>query len=171
MAQITGNKYVLVVIVNTNDHAFNPSKYATFVNKAATVSDDVFGSGSDIVNMASQFAACSFGALDIIPEPNPKWISQTGQTFSTADLLAVEAAPGVVEVDIGIDIDGPSESEIRNAFYSTAITKMDENNLKGLTFPGPFDHVIYVRHACYGSCGWAACEYPNFFCSRPRPCF
>ena len=52
MAQLMGNKYVLVVIGNGNDHAFNPSRYASFGNKAAAVSDDVFGSGSDTVNMA-----------------------------------------------------------------------------------------------------------------------
>ena len=57
MAQLTGNKYVLVVIGNANDHAFNPSKYASFVNKAAAVSDDVYGSGSDTVNVESQYTA------------------------------------------------------------------------------------------------------------------
>ena len=57
MAQLTGNKYVLVVIGNANDHAFNPSKYASFVNKADAVADNVFGSGSDTVNMALQYAA------------------------------------------------------------------------------------------------------------------
>ena len=58
MAQITGNKYVLVVIGNDNEHALNPSKYDYFVNKAAAVSDDAFGSGSDTVNTASQYTAC-----------------------------------------------------------------------------------------------------------------
>ena len=88
------------------------------------------------------------------------------------EISDVEAAPVVVEVDIGIYIEGPSESDIRNAFYSTTITKMDENNLKGLSFPGPFDYFIYARHMCYGSsCSWAACEYPNFFCSPTLPRF
>ena len=86
--------------------------------------------------------------------------------------MAVEAAPGVVEVDIGIVIEGPSESDIRNAFYSTTITKMDENNLKGLIVPGPFDHVIYSMYAFYGSiCGWDACEYPNLSFYPPLPGF
>ena len=55
--------------------------------------------------------------------------------------------PGVVEVDIGINTEGPSESDICNEFYSTTITNMDKNNLKGLTFPGTFDNVIYSIHA------------------------
>ena len=67
MVNLTGKKFVLVVIGNANDHALNPSKYASFVKNAAAVSDDVFGSWSDTVNMESQYAACSFGALAIIP--------------------------------------------------------------------------------------------------------
>ena len=74
------------------------------------------------------------------------------------DLSSDEATPGAVEVDIGIDIEGPSESDIRNAFYSTVITNMDVDSLKEYILPRPFDHVIHARYVCYGSsCGFAAC--------------
>ena len=54
MAQIKGNKYVIVVIGNANDHAFNTSKDDYFVNKAAIFSNGVFGSGYNKVNVVSQ---------------------------------------------------------------------------------------------------------------------
>ena len=166
MASLTGNKYVIVVIGDATDHAFNPSKYTSYEGidaKATAVSEDVFGGGSDVVNMKSQFDACSFGELQIIPEPDPAWINEaSSQTFSAADLSEVESAPGVVTVSLDILIDGASESDIRNEFLYQAISKMDVDGSKGLVFPGPFDHVIYARHACYGGdCGWAACEYPS----------
>ena len=43
-------------LANANGYSFNPIKYASFDNKVAAVSDDIFGSGSDTVNMASQYA-------------------------------------------------------------------------------------------------------------------
>ena len=66
MALITGNKYIVVVIRDAADHALNPSKYISYEvidAKDNAVSEDVFGGGSDVVNMKSQFDACSFGEL------------------------------------------------------------------------------------------------------------
>ena len=82
--------------------------------------------------------------------------------FIAADLSEVQSAPGVVSVSLDVLIDRASESDIINEFLYQAISEMDVDGYKGMVSPGPFDHVIYARHACYGGdCGWAACEYPS----------
>ena len=78
MASLTGNKCIVVVIENAADNTFNPSKYTSYEgidSKATAVSEDVFGVGYDVVNMKSKFEDCSFGKLQIIPEPDPAWIN------------------------------------------------------------------------------------------------
>ena len=103
MASLTGNKYIVVVIGGAADHTFNPSKYCSYEcidAKATAISEDLFGGGSDGINVKSQFEACLFGYLEIIPEPDPAWIHAPSQTFSAVDHSDVDSAPGVVMVNL-----------------------------------------------------------------------
>ena len=65
-----------------------------------------------------------------------------------------EVATGVIEVTIGISINGSSSAAIENA-ATTAV-----NAQLGITLPGPYDYVLFSLENCYGSsCGWAGYAY------------
>ena len=67
-----------------------------------------------------------------------------------------EVATGVIEVTIGISINGSSDSAIETA-ATTAV-----NAQLGITLPGPYDYVLFSLEECYGSdCGWAGYAYIN----------
>lgn len=133
LATVTGDKYMLVVkVTDVNGLARSES--------AAQIGDNFF---NDSVNMKSQFFDCSFGQLNLKPGAiDPPH----------------EAAPGVIEVDIGLaltDTSLPNRYSIRNAVTSAVQAKL------GFNLPGPYDHVLYVLEKCYFDCGWAAYAYIN----------
>jgi len=105
-----------------------------------TISDDVFGTSGDPVNLKSQLYACSMGRLNVIAGDN-----NSGQIDQS-----VYKAPGVIAVKLGISITNTARADVRNAI-TTAV-----QNLLGVTLPGPYKHVMYVLKACYVDCGWAA---------------
>ena len=116
------------------------------VNPCYTYSDEVFGTGVDPVNLKSGLEECSWNQLTVVPQ-------LAIQDSATPDM---EVAPGVIEVSIGISLDGNSDSAIRNA-VTTAVT-----NKLGHSLPGPYDYVLYSLEKCYGTdCGWAAYAYIN----------
>lgn len=104
-------------------------------DSAATISDKIFGTYGDPENMKSQFEACSFNKLKIT------------NNYSR-DISRHLAAPGVVEVTIGVSL-----SNSRGAIYSAAV-QATQSKL-GFTLPGNFDHVMFVLEDCYQDCGWA----------------
>ena len=59
LAETTGNKNVLAVLVRGADASTTASK--------ADISDSIFGTNGDLVNLKSQYAACSFDAVNITP--------------------------------------------------------------------------------------------------------
>ena len=63
LATVTGNKPVLAVRVIGADSS-------TTANMTE-ISDSIFGTNGDPVNLKSQFASCSFNKLNITPAPNP----------------------------------------------------------------------------------------------------
>ena len=64
-----------------------------YPHDAETMSDKVFGTKGDPVNLKSQMAACSFGKLNIMAgNPDSPLPSD----------IEIEEAPGVIEVDIGV---------------------------------------------------------------------
>ena len=134
----TGNKPMLVVkVTDVNGLAQDETP--------AVISDDVFGTSGDTVNLKSQMNACSMGRLTIIPgDNNSGRISQS-----------VYSAPGVISVTIGVSLETKSPTEIRNA-VTTAVQKK-----LGVTLPGPYKNVIYVLETCYVDCGWAAYAFVN----------
>ncbi|KAL7443021.1 hypothetical protein ACHAXM_008755, partial [Skeletonema potamos] len=102
--------------------------------------DEVFGTGVDVNNLKSGLEACSWNQLNVVVgnnDPN-------------------EVAQGVIEVNIGISLNGSTRSDVRNAVTTAVQTKL------GYTLPGPFNYVLYSLESCYGTdCGWAAYAYIN----------
>lgn len=77
----TGDKTVLVLRVETTGFRSAPTVSANHLSNA------VFGTDGDPVNLVSQYAACSFGKLTFSP-------------FETSNTSISFAAPGVIEVSI-----------------------------------------------------------------------
>ncbi len=104
-------------------------------DNAATISDKIFGTYGDSENMKTQFEACSFNKLKIT------------NNYSR-DISQHLAAPGVVEVTIGVSLNNN-----RGAIYSAAVQATKAK--LGFDLPGNFDHVMFVLENCYTDCGWA----------------
>ena len=142
---VTGNKPILAVKV------FDVNGVAR-AESVATISDDIFGSGSaannryssstDPVNLASQLYECSMETLEVVPGDSPH-----------------NEAPGVINVTIPLDItsgtDAGSRYDVRNAVTAAVQAKL------GFSLPGPYEQVMYVLENCYHDCGWAAYAYIN----------
>ena len=105
---------------------------------------------TDDVNLKSQLEACSFGKLVTVDGPDPAW--NGGAFTSIAD---IEAAPGVLEIDMGVNMAGMSKIDIFNLFKSKTIEALGP---AVTALPGPFDHVLFSRETCLTECGWAACK-------------
>lgn len=111
------------------------------------ISDDIFGTNGDAVNLRTQMSACSMGRVDFRPGDNGNGnIDQT-----------LYVAPGVITVQIDISIESNSRTDIENA-----ITTKVQDKLK-TTLPGPYKHVIYIVEKCYVDCTYAAYAYVNSY--------
>eukprot|EP00581_Thalassiosira_minuscula_P016484 CAMPEP_0183718422 /NCGR_PEP_ID=MMETSP0737-20130205/11683_1 /TAXON_ID=385413 /ORGANISM="Thalassiosira miniscula, Strain CCMP1093" /LENGTH=937 /DNA_ID=CAMNT_0025947977 /DNA_START=95 /DNA_END=2908 /DNA_ORIENTATION=+ len=141
---VEGDKPILVVKVTDASNRARPES-------ATVISDDIFGTNGDPVNLKSQLEGCSMGKLNIIP----------GDNGSELVDQSVYAAPGTIEVTLDIDL---TDSSYSNNDVMNAVTAKVENKLD-LTLPGPYDQVIYVLEQCYYSCGWAAYAYYNSWIS------
>jgi len=134
-----GDKLILavkVIDVNGLAHPDSPT----------TISDNIFGTNGDPVNLKSQMFACSFGKLNIVNEYS---VAIEGQV----------AAPGVIEVEIPISLTLNDRYTIHDAVTVAVQDKLD------LVLPGPFEQVMYVLENCYVGCGWAAYAYINSWMS------
>lgn len=145
---------------------YSHAQYPTQADKAAAVSDDVFGNfsgiGGDTVNLAQQLYDCSFGKLSIVPKPDPNWTGANSATLSNDQFNAACLVndTGVIWVTMTKNLtEYTSEDSIRNEMKALAEAQLPN----GVILPGPFDHVIFVRDRCLaginGGCGYAACEY------------
>ena len=137
-ATYTGKKPVLIVRVTDGNGKAVPQT-------AEQTSDKFFGTQGDLENMKSQFGRCSFGELDIT-------YNDYGDT--TNAIVSKLAAPGVLEVSIGISLKN-NQGTITNAIGRAVETKLGKSNLPNPRFgnylglPGPFAHVLYVVENCY----------------------
>jgi hypothetical protein len=131
----TGDRYFLAVRVAASDKVVAAT--------AASISDDIFGTNGDTVNMVSQFDACSYGKFKIIPGPPPG-----------TDISSSLAAPGVIDVKIPINLQDTTST--RDAVANAITTAVQEK--LGFNLPGPFDAVMYIVEGCYvGDCeSWGA---------------
>ncbi|GFH44516.1 hypothetical protein CTEN210_00990 [Chaetoceros tenuissimus] len=137
LAIVEGTKPILAVRVTD---ASNPVK--VHPDNAALMSDNIFGTNGDPVNLKSQLSACSHGKLNVIPAPD-------------ANLGSAKAAAGTIEVTINVSLEGNSRATIRNAVTQAVQAKL------GYSLPGPFQQVMYMLQGCYVDCGWAAYAYIN----------
>jgi hypothetical protein len=127
----TGDRYFLAVRVTAPDKVVAAT--------ADSISDEIFGTFGDTVNMVSQFDACSYGKFKIIPGPQPG-----------TDISSFLAAPGVIDVDIPINLGTSDRYQVQNAITTAVQTKL------GFDLPGPFDAVMYIVEGCYvGNCAIA----------------
>ena len=111
------------------------------------ISDDIFGTNGDAVNLRTQMSACSMGRVDLRPGDNGNGnIDQT-----------LYVAPGVITVQIDVSIESNSRTDIENG-----ITTKVQDKLK-ITLPGPYKHVIYIVEKCYVDCTYAAYAYVNSY--------
>ena len=116
LAVVTGTKTVYAVRIvhdGTSDTSALTALEPSYT--LATLSDDVFGTragGTDLVNLASQYFACSHGKLDI----NPIGPRTSGNSKVT------NIANGVVEVTVSSactsQCDGTLRNEVTNALNS-----------------------------------------------------
>jgi len=153
-ATYTGKKPVLIVRVTDVNGKAVPQT-------AEQISDKFFGTQGDLENMKSQFGSCSFGELDIT-------YNDYGDT--TNAIVSKLAAPGVLEVSIGISLNN-NQGTITNVIGRAVETKLGKSNLPNprsgnyLGLPGPSAHVLYVVENCYQECRWAAYAYVNSWLS------
>jgi hypothetical protein len=112
---ITGDKKVLVVRIKGTD-------FSTTADMNA-LSDAVFGTSGDPVNLKERFNACSNGTLTMGPYEGT---TDTGVTIDG----------GVAEVDIDFNVAGEKSGTVAN-WAKTAAT-----NLLG-DLPSQFDHVMF----------------------------
>ncbi len=134
--RVQGDKNVLVVKVKDSQNLAVP-------DSTDAISDNIFGTFGDSLNLRSQIKTCSFNTTDMIP----------------AEADSHTKSPGVIEVSINVPLKGSSRSTIQNA----VTTKVQE--LLGRALPANYDHVMYILQGCYGSCGWAAYANTNSFLS------
>ena len=136
LAVVTGNKPILAVKVFDVNNLAHP-------HTPAQMSDNIFGTNGDPVNLASQLNACSMDQLNIVTD------------YDSSVSTALLSATGVLEVNIGVDLTTNSRATIRNAVTAAVQTKL------GVSLPGPFQQVMYNLQGCYVDCGWAAYAYIN----------
>ncbi|MEM1154282.1 MAG: hypothetical protein AAGI44_09080, partial [Pseudomonadota bacterium] len=123
----TDESNVLVLRITTADSAPTPS--------ASQLSDSVFGTYGDPVNLVSQYAACSYGKKTFVPAEGPNIVD------------------GVAEVTVGINAAGSSRYTVMNAATTAA------NALVG-SLGANYDHVLYaIPPGTDGS--WIAFGYYN----------
>jgi len=138
LAVVTGNKTVLVVRVIGPD-----STTPTF--NMGNLSNYVFGTSGDQVNLKKQYAACSYNRLVFNPATHANVVN------------------GVVEVTISQNVSGVENSNVRNAVSNS-------NELKaklGNDWQSKFNHVMYCvpPGTISGTSGWIAYAYVDSWLS------
>lgn len=131
-----GSRTVLVLRVIATD--------ASTTATVAELSDSVFGTSGDPVNLASQMSACSYGQLTMIP-------------YSGTTSTGVTISGGVVEVPINTYVGGRSKGSIDTDITNAATALLG-------SLGGQFDHVMYcVPPGSSGSwIGYGVSASPHF---------
>ena len=137
--QYTGMKSFLAIRVTDSEGRAHS-------DNARTISDKIFGSYGDQINIKSQLSACSHGKVQVTNEYDTR-------TFPWDNKFE---APGVVEITIPISLRGNDRRAIRRELILATQVKLGLESL-----PGPFDNIMYVLEGCYTDCGWAAYAYVN----------
>ena len=135
--KIEGDKNVLVVKVRDSQNRAVP-------DTTDQISDNVFGTSGDPLNLKSQMNACSFDKVDMVP----------------GEAGIHTKSPGVIEVQINMSLVGNGRFTIMNA-VTLAVQQLLEQAL-----PAQYDNVMYVLENCYGAdCNWGAYANRNSWLS------
>ncbi|KAL7505162.1 hypothetical protein ACHAXN_004639, partial [Cyclotella atomus] len=103
------------------------------------MSDKVFGTKGDEINLKTQLAACSAGQYSIIPGTRPGF-----------DISDLQSAPGVIDIKLDISLDN-NRAAVRNAAISKAQEVMAHKfNLPNTTILTTYtDHTLFSLENCY----------------------
>jgi hypothetical protein len=112
-------KEVLVVRIRGNDESTTDSM--------SELSDAVFGTSGDSVNLSERYDSCSYGQLTMEP--------YEGTTATGVSIPGAQYTKGVVEVEISNNIQGADHSTIKNAAVNAATALLGD-------LPSQFDHVM-----------------------------
>ena len=107
----TGDKHFILFRVTDVDGKVYP-------HDAATMSDDMFGTGTDNINLKSQLDACSVGKYNVIPG------SANGNGKNGYDFTGIESATGVIDITIPISFNQPSRYTVKDAAVAAAKEKL-----------------------------------------------
>ena len=138
-----GTKRALIVRVTDRDGLAVPED-------AETISDKFFGTDGDTSTIVSGFRRCSFGKL------------QMSNNYGTDYYDDILAAPGVMELSIGVRLQTSTQEEIAESAQRALALKL------GHELPGPFHHIAFVLEGCYPvetTCEFAAYAFVNHWLS------
>jgi hypothetical protein len=92
------------------------------------LSDAVFGTSGDSVNLSERFASCSYGQLIMKPYEDT--------TTTGVSIPGTQYKIGLVEVEISNNVQGATDDTIKNAAETAARALLGD-------LPDQFDHVIF----------------------------
>jgi hypothetical protein len=130
---VSGTRQVLAVRVIANDRSTTSS--------LSTMSDKIFGTNADTINLVERYDSCSYGQL--VMEP---YRGTTEKGFNIDD--------GVVEVVIDMNVEGVNDGGVRDAARAAATEKLGD-------LSSQFDHVMFCLPPGTAG-GWIA--YGKLYC-------
>lgn len=122
-----GSKKVLIFRVTGT---LNGNETKTPTTDAATVSDAVFGTSTDVVNLRSQYTVCSYQKVDMAPASGP-------------ELTEYLVAPGVIDITVDFVGDSWLTEDLTNAVQEKAQESKESGGL-GLELLD-YDHVSFMK--------------------------
>ena len=131
-----GDKKVVAIRVVAPD--------ASTTSSLSEMSDEIFGTGADAINLSSQYTACSHGKLNFLP-------------FEGTANSGATVTGGVYEVSISQTITGVADGTVRNAVESATNTALGSRS-------GKFDYVMQCLPPGTSG-GWIAYAYINWYLS------
>jgi hypothetical protein len=134
----TGNKHFLLFRVTDKDGL-------VYSHTAAQMSDNLFGTYGDTMNLKSQLTTCSVGKYTVVPGGKLGY-----------NTTALESAPGVIDITIDVSLNNTS-SVILNAAMNKAKEMLGnyfgKSTATALTTYA--DHTLFSLQKCFQDCGWA----------------
>lgn len=120
-----------------------------YPDSPAVMSDNVFGTGGDNINLRTQLSACSVGKYTVIPGAKPYF-----------DISGLQSARGVIDIELPISLDND-----RNAVRNAALSKANE--VMALKFgysPTSTSLTTFTDHALFSleDCHYTDCNFAAF---------
>jgi hypothetical protein len=142
-----GDKYFLVVRVTGKGAKGEKQVHE---DEAYDMSNNLFGTHDDLVNLKSQMSACSDGKYNVIAGGKP------GYDVYGPDLQSDPAAIGVIDITLSISLDN-DRTTVRNAVLTKTKQVLDAHfKIDAPSLATYADHFLFSLERCYQECGWAA---------------